>query len=95
MAETTGSIETSDEDKAKLEIARLRAELDEVKAKFNKLQSQSDARMAIQSRHPWLQIATTVGITFALGKLIQALRLPTAAAVAIPMITTEVNRRVF
>jgi len=89
------SIESSDEEKAKVEIARLRAELHELKAKFTKLQSQSETAMPIESRHPWLQIAATVGVTFALGKLIQALRLPTAAAAAIPMITTEINRRVF
>lgn len=44
---------------------------------------------------PWLQIAATVGITLALGKVMQALRLPAAAAVAVPMITAELNRKLF
>ncbi|MGI2033230.1 hypothetical protein ACRQ1B_12650 [Rhizobium panacihumi] len=44
---------------------------------------------------PWLQIAATVGVTIALGKIMQALRLPAAAAVAVPMITAELNRKFF
>ncbi len=40
-----------------------------------------------------LRIAATVAVTFAIGKLIQALRLPTTTAVAIPMFSNDVNRR--
>lgn len=75
------------------EVRRLRAELDDLKSRLAEIRSASDVEPAKRDTHPWLKIAATVGVTFALGKLIQALRLPTATAVAIPMISNEVNRR--
>ncbi|WP_312407686.1 hypothetical protein [Rhizobium sp.] len=75
------------------EVRRLRAELDDLKSRLAEIRSVSDVENAQRDTNPWLKIAATVGVTFALGKLIQALRLPTATAVAIPMISNEVNRR--
>ncbi len=77
------------------EVRRLRAEIADLKEKLAEIQRQSDVDFAARDPHPWLRIAATVGVTFALGKLIQALRLPTATAVAIPMISSEVKRRLF
>lgn len=77
------------------EVRRLRAEIADLKEKLAEIQRQSDVDLAARDPHPWLRIAATVGVTFALGKVIQALRLPTAAAVAIPMISSEVKRRLF
>lgn len=76
------------------ELRRLRAEVLELKAKLAAIHIHSDVGAAPAPQiNPWLQIAATVGVTFALGKAIQLLRLPAAMAVAVPMITAEVNRR--
>jgi hypothetical protein len=75
------------------EVRRLRAEVANLKEKLAEIHSRSDVEFVARDPRPWLRIAATVGVTFALGKLIQALRLPTATAVAIPMISNEVNRR--
>lgn len=75
------------------ELKQLRAEVANLRIKLSEIHSRSDLQTEVRRDHPWIRIAATVGITFALGRMIQALRLPTAAAVAIPMITNEVNRR--
>jgi hypothetical protein len=75
------------------EVRRLRAEVAALKQKLAEIHSPSDVELDRRNDQPWLRIAATVGVTFALGKLIQVLKLPTAVAVAIPMITSEVNRR--
>jgi len=75
------------------EVRRLRAKVADLQERLAEIRSVSDVEYAPTDPHPWLRIATTVGLTFALGRLIQALRLPTATAVAIPMISNEVNRR--
>lgn len=75
------------------EIRRLRAEVADLKEKLASIHSQSDVEFTPQKEHAWLRIAATVAVTFALGQLIRALKLPTATAVAIPMISNEVNRR--
>lgn len=78
------------------EVKHLRAEVAKLRIKLSEIHSRSDRSdllTEVRRDHPWIRIAATVGITFALGRMIQALRLPTAAAVAIPMITNEVNRR--
>jgi ElaB/YqjD/DUF883 family membrane-anchored ribosome-binding protein len=80
------------------EIAGLRREVEELKARIAGIHQQSAVAggnaSAVEDAHPWLKIAATVGVTFVLGKLMQALRIPAAAAVAVPMITAEVNRRI-
>lgn len=75
------------------ELRALQAEVAELQERLASIHGQSDLDYAPVEIHPWIRIATTVAVTFALGKVIQALRLPTATAVAIPMITSEVNRR--
>lgn len=75
------------------EIRALREEV----AQLKQLLGADETSASPQSGNlqPWLQIAATVGVTFALGKIMQALRLPAAAAVAVPMITAELNRKFF
>ncbi len=75
------------------EVKQLRAEVANLRIKLSEIHGRSDLQTEVRRDRPWIRIAATVGITFALGRMIQALRLPTAAAVAIPMITNEVNRR--
>ncbi|WJH38624.1 hypothetical protein N7E02_04310 (plasmid) [Aliirhizobium terrae] len=84
---------TTAEKAAMEEVRRLRAEVADLKDKLAEIHNRSDVDFAVRDPHSWLRIAATVGKTFALGKLIQAFRLPTATAVAIPMISNEVNRR--
>ncbi len=93
-----GQVERSTDDinaSAAAEVKRLRAQVADLKAKLAEIHMSSEVDARVPGRHPWFQIAVTVGITFALGKIVQAFRLPTATAVAIPMITTELNRRYF
>lgn len=85
--------ETEREEETLTEVQHLRAEVARLKATLIEIHGQSDVDYTPRDTHPWLRIAATVGVTFALGKLIQALRLPTATAVAIPMISSEINRR--
>lgn len=75
------------------ELAILRKEVSDLRSRLAEIHGQSDVDHLPVSANPWLKIAATVGVTFALGKIIRVLRLPTATAVAIPMITAEVNRR--
>ena len=84
---------TTANEAAMKEVRRLRTEVADLQEKLAEIHSRSDVDFVARDPHPWLRIAATVGVTFALGKLIQALRLPTATAVAIPMISNEVNRR--
>ncbi len=95
MDASVQEVNEADETDAAAEVMRLRREVAQLKQKLLDIHGQSDADIVVADRHPWVQIAATVGVTFALGKLIQVFRLPTAAAVAIPMITSEVNRRYF
>lgn len=73
------------------EVRRLRAA--DLKDRLTAIHSQSDFELTAEKQHAWLRIAATVAVTFALGQLIRALKLPTATAIAIPMISNEVNRR--
>ncbi len=75
------------------EVRRLRDEVGDLKEKLVAIHTQSDVEFTPKKEHAWLRITATVAVTFALGQLIRALKLPTATAVAIPMISSEVNRR--
>ncbi|MDP9835749.1 hypothetical protein J2T09_000490 [Neorhizobium huautlense] len=77
------------------DIRALRQEVAELKRRLEAQQSTAAAIPSPDNLQPWLKIAATVGVTFALGKIMQMLRLPPAAAVAVPMISAEVNRRFF
>lgn len=77
------------------EVAKLRQEVSDLRSRLAEIDGQSDIDHRPAASNPLLKIAATVGITFALGNIIRVLRLPTATAVAIPMITTEVSRRFF
>lgn len=75
------------------EVRRLKAEVADLREKLAAIHNESDVEFPPEKDHAWLRIATTVAVTFALGQLIRALKLPTATAVAIPMISNEVTRR--
>jgi hypothetical protein len=77
------------------EIRALRQEVAELQRRLTTMQVTVSAPPSTDNLQPWLKIAATVGVTFALGKIMQALRLPAAAAVAAPMISAELNRRFF
>ncbi|MEB2844487.1 hypothetical protein GAO09_13640 [Rhizobiales bacterium RZME27] len=77
------------------DIRALRQEVAELKRRLESQQSTAASIPSPDNLQPWLKIAATVGVTFALGKIMQMLRLPPAAAVAVPMISAEVNRRFF
>ncbi len=77
------------------DIRALRQEVAELKRRLEAQQSSAASIPSPDNLEPWLKIAATVGVTFALGKIMQMLRLPPAAAVAVPMISAEVNRRFF
>lgn len=77
------------------EIRALRREVAELKRKLEAHPTAAAITSPADNLQPWLKIAATIGVTFALGKIMQALRLPAAAAVAVPMISAEVNRRFF
>lgn len=77
------------------DIRALRQEVAELKRRLEAQHSLAASAPAPDNLQPWMKIAATVGVTFALGKIMQMLRLPPAAAVAVPMISAEVNRRFF
>lgn len=81
------------------EIRALRAEVADLTARLSSIHERSaigsGGGAASAETQAWIKIAATVGVTFALGKIMQMLKLPAAAAVAVPMITAEVNRRFF
>lgn len=89
----TAARQTIPDDSALEEVRRLRAEVAALREKLASIHSQSEVEVTPEKDHAWLRIAATVAVTFALGQLIRALKLPTATAVAIPMISNEVNRR--
>lgn len=77
------------------EIRALRREVAQLQRQLQQGRTNPTTPASPGQLQPWLQIAATVGITLALGKVMQALRLPAAAAVAVPMITAELNRKLF
>lgn len=77
------------------DIRALRQEVAELKRRLEAQQSTAASASSPDNLQPWLKIAATVGVTLALSKILQVLRLPAAAAIAVPMISAEVNRRVF
>lgn len=88
---TSGADHSKEIDSLRREVEKLRKQL----AAFNEKSAPvRDTQPAPEEAHPWLRIAATVGVTFAIGKLMQVLRVPAAAAVAVPMITAELNRRI-
>jgi hypothetical protein len=76
------------------EVRHLRAEVARLTAKLDEFDHAPRTEL-LEDPHPWIKIAATVGITFAIGKLIQVLRLPTATTAAIPLITNQVNKHIF
>lgn len=69
-----------------LEVQRLRHEVALLSSRIDRA-TPVEARIRAD-RHPWLRLAATIGMSFALGKVIRVLRLPGATAAAIPLITS-------
>jgi len=88
----------SDELKAaRNELARLRAEVRDLRSRLTTIRSQTDGALPAPAidQHPWLRIAATVMATFVLGKLVQRLRLGAPGAAAVPLIAAQIDRRLW
>jgi hypothetical protein len=80
------------------EIARLREEVADLRRQLlNERETSQEEKDGLSDRQesPWLKIAGTVALTFVLGKLVRRLRLGAAGAAAVPLITAEINRKVW
>ncbi|MGN7295116.1 hypothetical protein [Rhizobium sp. SAFR-030] len=82
---------SSSESDLLLEVQRLRHEVALLSSMIDRA-TPVEARIRAD-RHPWLRLAATIGMSFALGKVIRVLRLPGATAAAIPLITSQVSNR--
>jgi hypothetical protein len=88
----------SDELKAaRNELARLRAEVRDLRTRLTTIRSQTDGALPAPAidQHPGLRIAATVMATFVLGKLVQRLRLGAPGAAAVPLIAAQIDRRLW
>ena len=80
---------------AEREIAALRKEVENLRARLSAIRKEAegiDAPSSRGERHPWMRIATTVAMTYLLGRLVQRLRI---GAAAVPMIAAQVDRRLW
>jgi hypothetical protein len=91
-----GDPQAVDLDAAKREIAWLRREVIDLRERLASIRGQTDdVPRAPKETHPWMRIAAAMATTFILGKLVQRLRLGAAGAAAVPMITAQVDRRLW
>ena len=80
------------------EIAALRKEVEDLRARLATIRTQAEAIDAPPSRgerHPWMRIAATVAMTHLLGRLVQRLRLGAPGAAAVSMIASQIDRRIW
>jgi len=80
------------------QIAALRREVADLRARLAAIRKQADGIDASPSRgdlHPWLRIAATVATTYLLGRLVQPLRLGAPGTAAVPMIASQLDRRIW
>ena len=82
---------------AEREIAALRKEVENLRARLSAIRNAEgiDAPSSRGERHPWMRIATTVAMTYLLGRLVQRLRLSAPGAAAVPMIASQIDRRIW
>ncbi|MGJ7043130.1 hypothetical protein J2Y63_006414 [Shinella sp. BE166] len=80
------------------QIAALRREVADLRARLATIREQTNGMDAPPSRgeiHPWLRVAATVATTYLLGRLVQRLRLGAPGAAAVPMIASQLDRRMW
>ncbi len=80
---------------ARRELAKLHEEVADLRARLTTIRSQTDGARPrpTTGKYPWLGIAPMVMATFALGKLVQQLRLGTPRAAVVSMIARHIDRR--
>ena len=83
---------------AEQQIAALRQEVADLRARLTTIRKQTDGMDARPSRddvHPWLRVLATIATTYLLGRLVQRLRLGAPGAAAVPMIASQIDRRIW
>jgi hypothetical protein len=83
---------------AERDIAALRKEVEYLRARLSLIRKEAegiDAPPSRGERHPWMRIAKTVAMTYLLGRLVQRLRLGAPGAAAVPMIASQIDRRIW
>ncbi|MEW9612641.1 hypothetical protein AB3G45_02025 [Shinella sp. S4-D37] len=83
---------------AEQQIAALRREVADLRRRLTAIRGETEGLDAGRPRgelHPWLRIAATVATTYLLGRLVQRLRLGAPGAAAVPMIATQLDRRIW
>ena len=79
-------------------IEALRREVADLRARLTTIRKQTDGMDARPSRedlHPWLRVLATVATTYLLGRLVQRLRLGAPGVAAVPMIASQIDRRIW
>lgn len=83
---------------AQQQIEALRREVADLRARLTTIRKQTDGMDARPSRgdvHPWLRVLATAATTYLLGRLVQRLRLGAPGAAAVPMIASQIDRRIW
>ena len=80
------------------EIAELRRVVAQLQARLVTIREQTDGVNAPPSRgdlHPWLRIVVTAATTFVLARLVQQFRLGAPRTAAVPILTAQLDRRLW
>ncbi|WP_439630842.1 hypothetical protein [Shinella sp.] len=83
---------------AEQQIAALWQELADLRARLALIRKPTDGMGARPSRgdvHPWPRILATAATTYLLGRLVQRLGLGAPGAAAVPMIASQIDRRIW
>ena len=80
------------------QIEALRREVADLRARLTTIRKQTNGMDARPSRgdvHPCLRVLVTAATTYLLGRLVQRLRLGAPGAAAVPMIASQLDRRMW
>lgn len=80
------------------QIETLRREVADLRARLTTIRKYTDAKDERPLRgdvHPWLRVLSTAATTYLLGRLVQRLRLGAPGAAAVPMIASQIDRRIW
>lgn len=80
------------------QIEALRREVADLRARLASIRKQTDGmgvRPSPGDVHPWLRVLATAATTYLLGRLVQRLRLGAPGAAAVPMIASQLDRRIW
>jgi hypothetical protein len=78
-------------------IEALRQEVADLRARLTSIRKQTEGMGARPSRgdvHPWLRVLATAAMTYLLGRLVHSLRLGAPGTAAVPMIASQIDRRI-